>query len=236
MDTLSNDENYGDAHLLVIDDDDRIRELLKKFLGNSGFRVSTAANAMEARGLMRGLSYDLLVLDVMMPGESGFELTKSLREIDNVPIILLTARGDPDDRINGLSLGADDYLSKPFEPRELVLRIKSILKRQSTRPRSNMIRFGDWLFDLERGILTRKDERAHLTTGESALLTTLARRVGLPVSREALANQIKAKSERAVDVQITRLRRKLEPDPSTPNFLITVRNKGYSLQAEPVDG
>jgi two-component system phosphate regulon response regulator OmpR len=236
MNTVDSDENLGDVHLLVVDDDDRIRELLKKFLGNSGFRVSTAANALEARRLMRGLSYDLLVLDVMMPGENGFELTKSLREIDNVPIILLTARGEPDDRIKGLSLGADDYLSKPFEPRELVLRIKSILKRQSTRPRSNKIKFGDWQLDLERSILTLNNERAHLTTGEAALLTTLAKRVGLPVSREALANQIKAKSERAVDVQITRLRRKLETDPSKPNFLITIRNKGYSLQAEPVDG
>jgi len=236
MDHLNSDEAVGDVHLLVVDDDDRIRELLKKFLGNSGFRISTAANAAEARRLMRGLSYDLLVLDVMMPGENGFELTKSLREIDNVPIILLTARGDADDRIEGLSLGADDYLSKPFEPRELVLRIKSILKRQATRPRSNKLRFGHWQFDLERNILTQDDERAHLTTGESALLTTLAKRVGLPVSREALANHIKAKSERAVDVQITRLRRKLEIDPSKPNFLITVRNKGYSLQAEPVDG
>lgn len=230
------DDNFGDIHLLVVDDDNRIRELLKKFLSNSGFRVSTAANAAEARGLLRGLSFDLLVLDVMMPGESGFELTKSLREIDNVPIILLTARGEADDRIEGLTLGADDYLSKPFEPRELVLRIKSILKRQSTKPRSNKIKFGVWEFDLERNILTQDEERAHLTTGESALLTTLARRTGLPVSREALANQIKAKSERAVDVQITRLRRKLEADPSKPNFLITVRNKGYSLQAEPVDG
>ncbi|NNC37420.1 MAG: response regulator [Acidimicrobiales bacterium] len=236
MTTVVHDTANSDTHLLVVDDDDRIRELLKKFLGNSGFRVSTAANAVEARGLMRGLSFDLLVLDVMMPGESGFELTKSLREIDSVPIILLTAKGDAEDRINGLSLGADDYLPKPFEPRELVLRIQSILKRQSTRPRSNKLRFGDWQFDLERNVLTQNKERAHLTTGEAALLTTLARRVGLPVSREALANQIKAKSERAVDVQITRLRRKLEEDPSRPNFLITVRNKGYSLQAEPIDG
>jgi two-component system phosphate regulon response regulator OmpR len=236
MENSSATEEINDAHLLVVDDDDRIRNLLKKFLGNSGFRVSTAANALEARGLMRGLSFDLMVLDVMMPGEDGFALTKSLREIDNIPIILLTARGEPDDRINGLSLGADDYLSKPFEPRELVLRIQAILKRQATQPRSSQIRFGNWRFDIDRHILTRDDQRTHLTTGELALLTTLSRRIGLPVSREALALQINAKSERAVDVQITRLRRKLETDPSTPMFLITVRNKGYSLQAEPVDG
>jgi two-component system phosphate regulon response regulator OmpR len=236
MDQILSDDVNQDAHLLVVDDDDRIRTLLKKFLGNSGFRVSTAANAIEARQLMRGLSFDLLVMDVMMPGEDGFALTKSLREIDNVPIILLTARGNPDDRIEGLSLGADDYLSKPFEPRELVLRIRSILRRQSTQPRSRQIRFGEWEFDLERSVLSRKGERTHLTTGETALLTTLARRVGQPVSRDALAEHINAKSERAVDVQITRLRRKLEPDAGSPSFLITVRNRGYSLQAEPVSG
>lgn len=232
--SLAYEENQ-DAHLLVVDDDDRIRSLLKKFLGNSGFRVSVASNAAEARRLLRGLSFDLLVLDVMMPGETGFELTKSLREIDNVPIILLTAKGDSDDRIEGLSLGADDYLPKPFEPRELVLRIKSILKRQSTQPRSRLIAFGDWKFDLDRSFLTQNDERVHLTTGETALLMTLSRRIGLPVSRDALAEHIRAKSERAVDVQITRLRRKLETDPGNPEFLLTVRNRGYCLQASPVN-
>ncbi|PHR55097.1 MAG: DNA-binding response regulator [Robiginitomaculum sp.] len=227
--------DYKDIHLLVVDDDDRIRELLKKFLLRNDFRVSTAANAHDARRLMNGLAFDLLILDVMMPGEDGFALTKSLREIDNVPIILLTARGDAQDRIKGLSLGADDYLSKPFEPEELILRIKSILKRQSTRPRTHKLKFGSWVFDLNTTVLLKGTERIHLTTGEIALLTTLARRVGTPVSREALAAQISAKSERAVDVQITRLRRKLEDDPSQPEFLLTVRNRGYRLQAEPYE-
>ncbi|PHS42016.1 MAG: DNA-binding response regulator [Robiginitomaculum sp.] len=224
-----------DTHLLVVDDDDRIRDLLKRFLGKSGFRVSTAENALEARKLMSILTFDLLVLDVMMPGEDGFALTKALREVDNVPIILLTARGEAGDRIQGLSLGADDYLAKPFEPEELVLRIKSILKRQATRPRQHKIRFGTYLFDIDRQILENAGQRLHLTTGETALLTTLSNRAGQPVSRQALADQIKAKSERAVDVQITRLRRKLETNPATPVFLITVRNRGYCLQAEPID-
>ena len=235
MKTSTAFETPHDTHLLVVDDDDRIRELLKRYLSRNGFRVTVAANAHEARRLMSGLTFDLLVLDVMMPGEDGFALTKSLRQVDNIPIILLTARGDASDRINGLSLGADDYLSKPFEPEELVLRIKSILKRQSTTPRAHKITFGDWVFDLERDILTQNKERVHLTTGETALLTTLSRRVGTPVTREALAQQITAKSERAVDVQITRLRRKLESDPSKPEFLVTVRNRGYRLQAEPYD-
>ena len=222
-----------DSHLLVIDDDDRIRDLLKKYLTRSGFRVSIAANADAARRLMSGITFDLLVLDVMMPGEDGFALTQSLRKFDDVPIILLTARGEASDRINGLSLGADDYLSKPFEPAELVLRIRSILKRQATRPRAHKIKFGDWTFDLNRNLLELNGKRTHLTTGEMALLTALSRRIGTPVRRDALAEQINAKSERAVDVQITRLRRKLETDPSNPSFLITVRNRGYRLQADP---
>ncbi len=225
-----------DTHLLVVDDDDRIRDLLKRYLSKNGFRVSTAADASEARRLMTGLTFDLLVLDVMMPGEDGFALTKSLRAVDDVPIILLTAKGEPNDRIEGLSLGADDYLAKPFEPEELVLRIKSILKRQATRPRQHKIRFGDFLFDLDRQMLEQAGERMHLTTGETALLTTLSNRAGRPVSRQNLAEQINAKSERAVDVQITRLRRKLEANPAQPEFLTTIRNRGYCLQAEPVDG
>lgn len=224
---------YEDTHLLVVDDDDRIRDLLKRYLSKNGFRVSTAADAAEARRLMSGLTFDLLVLDVMMPGEDGFALTKSLRAVDDVPIILLTARGEPSDRIEGLSLGADDYLAKPFEPEELILRIKSILKRQASRPRQNKICFGDFVFDVDRQLLELAGERAHLTSGELALLTTLSNRVGQPVSRQALADHIKAKSERAVDVQITRLRRKLETNPSQPEFLTTVRNRGYCLQAEP---
>ncbi|MBL4855271.1 MAG: response regulator [Robiginitomaculum sp.] len=227
--------SFNDAHLLVVDDDDRIRDLLDRYLSKNGFRISTAADAQTARRLMSGLTFDLLVLDVMMPGEDGFALTKSLREVDNVPIILLTAKNEPGERIEGLSLGADDYLAKPFEPEELVLRIKSILKRQAARPRQHKIRFGAFVFDVERQMLEHAGQRMHLTTGETALLTTLSNRAGQPVSRQALAEHINAKSERAVDVQVTRLRRKLEDKPAKPEFLITVRNRGYCLQAEPVD-
>ncbi len=227
--------NFSDAHLLVVDDDDRIRDLLNRYLSKNGFRISTAADAQAARKLMSRLTFDLLVLDVMMPGEDGFALTKSLRQVDNVPIILLTAKSEPGDRIQGLSLGADDYLPKPFEPEELVLRIKSILKRQAARPRQHKIRFGAFLFDIERQVLEHAGQRLHLTTGETALLTTLSNRAGQPVSRQALADHINAKSERAVDVQVTRLRRKLETKPAKPEFLITIRNRGYCLQAEPVD-
>ncbi len=223
------------AHLLVVDDDDRIRDLLKRFLTGKGFRVSVAQNATEARHLLSGLRFDLIVLDVMMPGEDGFALTKSLRNFDSVPILLLTARGEPSDRITGLSLGADDYLSKPFEPEELVLRIQAILKREASVPRAKSVKFANWVFDLDRQLLTNQDERVHLTSGELALLDTLSRRVGTPVSRHALAQQVNAPSERAVDVQITRLRRKLEADPSKPEFLLTVRNHGYVLQAIPYE-
>ncbi len=229
------DNTDGDAHLLVVDDDDRIRELLKRYLGRYGFRVSTAQSAEAARRLMKGLTFDLLVLDVMMPGENGFALTKSLREVDDIPIILLTAKGEADARIKGLSLGADDYLPKPFEPEELVLRIKSILRRQATRPRSHRLKFGPYVFDTDKQLLQKNGERVHLTTGETAMLLTLSRRPGQPVTRQSLAEQIKSRSERAVDVQMTRLRRKLEPDTSIPQFLVTMRNRGYCLQAETLD-
>ena len=219
-------------HLLVVDDDDRIRDLLKTFLSKKGFRVSTAADAAKARQLMETLAFELIILDVMMPGESGFEFTQSLRKTHDVPIILLTAKGDSEDRIEGLTLGADDYLSKPFEPQELVLRIESILKRMQINLPASEVIFGPWQFDLERRVLSNNGERAHLTTGEEALLTMLARRGGAPVSRHALAEQIKAKSERAVDVQMTRLRRKIELNEGEPQWLLTVRGVGYRLLTE----
>ena len=218
-----------DLHLLVVDDDNRIRKLLKTYLAKQGFRVSTAADSAEARRLMEGLAYDLLVVDVMMPGESGLELTQSLRERDDVPIILLTARGEGDDRIAGLRSGADDYLVKPFEPEELVLRIEAIFKRAGTAGRASQVAFGPWVFDLERSVLTRNGEVVRLTTGEESLLSLLARRAGTAVSRHALSERIRAESERAVDVQMTRLRRKIEEDSSAPRYLLTVRGQGYRL-------
>ena len=219
-------------HLLVIDDDDRIRNLLKTFLTKKGFRVSTAESAKTAWRLMQTLAFDLLILDVMMPGESGFEFTQTLRKSHEVPIILLTAKSESEDRIEGLTHGADDYLTKPFEPEELVLRIESILRRVGVSLPATEITFGPWLFDVERRILSKSGQRTHLTTGEEALLTILARRGGAAVSRHALAEQIKAKSERAVDVQMTRLRRKIEGEEKEPQWLLTVRGIGYRLLTE----
>lgn len=218
-----------DIHLLVVDDDDRIRDLLKKYLGKSGFRVSAAANTREARRLMETLAFDLLILDVMMPGEDGFTFTRSLRESDDVPVILLTAKGEAQDRIEGLKTGADDYLPKPFEPEELVLRIDSIFRRLGLQHQQSVVTFGPWEFDLARLVLKKDGERARLTSGEEALLLLLARRAGSPVTRYALSEKLSAGSERAVDVQMTRLRRKIEDNPSEPAFLLTVRGLGYRL-------
>ncbi|MGJ8563516.1 MAG: response regulator [Alphaproteobacteria bacterium] len=221
-----------DIHLLVVDDDDRIRDLLKAYLMRHGFRVSTAGNAEEARNLMDSLAYDLLILDVMMPGEDGFSLTRSLRTKDDIPIILLTAKGEAEDRIEGLKAGADDYLPKPFEPEELVLRIEAIFRRLGTTAPASEVRFGPWEYNLERLTLTKDGERVRLTTGEEALLTLLARCGGAPVSRYALSEKIRAKSERAVDVQMTRLRRKIEDNPAEPLYILTVRGHGYRLLTE----
>lgn len=221
-----------DIHLLVVDDDDRIRSLLKRYLGNKGFRVSAAASALEARRKMEGLAFDLIILDVMMPGEDGFEFTRSLREHNDVPVILLTAKGEPSDRIEGLKTGADDYLPKPFEPEELVLRIEAIFRRSGTAMHNHIVHFGPYKYDVVRLVLHKNDQRVRLTTGEEALLTMLAKRAGSTVSRFALSEKINAKSERAVDVQMTRLRRKLEDNPAEPDFLITVRGLGYRLLAE----
>lgn len=218
------------SHLLVVDDDDRIRELLKKYLADNGYRVSVAANAREARTIMGYVEFDLLILDVMMPGETGFELTKRIRAVSNIPILLLTARGLPEDRIEGLERGADDYLLKPFEPRELLLRVASLLRRsQQAEPLSQELSFGECTFSTTRGELRRADEYVKLTAGEVTLLRALARKPGEAISRSALAEQTGTTLERSVDVQVTRLRKKIEADPRTPVFLQTVRGVGYAL-------
>jgi two-component system phosphate regulon response regulator OmpR len=224
----------GDAHILVVDDDDRIRTLLKRYLQERGFRVSTAPNAAKALSTLNSLAFDLLVLDVMMPGMNGFELTEAVRQRGDTPILLLTARGEAEDRIKGLSLGADDYLAKPFEPEELVLRINAILRR--ARPVTAAIRqvaFGDWHFDIGRESLSRRGEPVRLTGGEAALLAALAASAGQTVSRLSLSERTGG-GERAVDVQVTRLRRKIEADPKEPLHLQTVRGEGYRLAADPI--
>ncbi|ODT63361.1 response regulator [Phenylobacterium sp.] len=225
-----------DRHLLVVDDDDRIRDLLKQYLSRHGFRVTVAPGGAAARSLLDTLDFDLAVFDVMMPGEDGFSLTRWLREkkgaAGRTPVLMLTARGLAEDRIEGLKLGADDYLAKPFEPEELLLRIEAILRRADARPAggtNGALSLGLCRFDLERGELSREGVPVRLTEAEVALLKRLARNPHEPVDRLELARETVDPSGRAVDVQVTRLRRKIESDPKTPRYLQTVRGVGYLL-------
>ncbi|AXK83259.1 DNA-binding response regulator [Pseudolabrys taiwanensis] len=219
-------------HLLVVDDDRRIRDLLSRFLNSEGYRVSTADTAADARGKLKSLSFDLIVLDVMMPGENGFDFAQSLRGTSQVPILMLTARDAAESRIKGLEMGADDYLSKPFEPRELSLRIASILKRTQPAvppPPAEQVSFGPFIYHLGRGELRKGDEVIRLTDREREMLRILAATPGETVSRMALAGNGGSVSERAVDVQVNRLRRKIERNPADPLFVQTVRGIGYRL-------
>jgi two-component system, OmpR family, phosphate regulon response regulator OmpR len=224
----------NEAHLLVVDDDARLRELLRRYLAESGFRVTTAGNAAEARTSLASFAFDLVVLDVMMPGESGLDLTRSLRGEGRLPVLLLTAMAEPEDRINGLEHGADDYLVKPFEPRELVLRIRNILQRpRLTDPARGELRFGEFRFDRDRGELFRGAEMVHLTAAEAGLLAALAVQPGAALSRDALSQSAQFSGNvRNVDVQMTRLRRKIERDPRYPRYLQTVRGTGYVLKPD----
>jgi two-component system, OmpR family, phosphate regulon response regulator OmpR len=219
------------AHLLIIDDDRRIRELLSRYLGDHGFRVSVAADAAEARRKLRSLEFDLLIVDVMMPGETGVDLTRSLRAETNVPILMLTALAETGDRISGLEAGADDYLAKPFEPRELLLRISSILKRtvKPEIPAIEQVSFGPYQYSVSRRELRRQGEIVRLTEREQEILTAFASRAGETVARHELLGDAAASSERKIDVQINRLRRKIESDPADPKWLQTVRGIGYRL-------
>jgi two-component system, OmpR family, phosphate regulon response regulator OmpR len=223
-----------EPHLLVVDDDARLRELLRRYLSDNGFRVTTAEDAADARAKLAAFAFDLVVLDVMMPGESGLDLTQALRSDDRVPVLLLTAMAEPEDRVNGLEHGADDYLSKPFEPRELVLRIRNVLlRRPADDAVGSEIRFGGCRFDLVRGALYRGGDPVHLTAAEAALLATLAQKAPQPVSREELALSAQFSGNvRNVDVQMTRLRRKIERDPRFPRYLQTVRGTGYALRPD----
>ena len=225
----------GAPHLLVVDDDRRIRDLLLRFLQREGYRVTTAQSAAEARAKLGGLSFDLLILDVMMPGETGFELTQAIRASSSVPILMLTARDETENRIRGLEIGADDYLAKPFEARELILRINNILRRQyaAKAPPVRQVKFGDFVFHLDRGELRRGDEVVRLTDREREMLSALAAKPGETVPRLALAGNGAGAGERAVDVQINRLRRKIEDDPANPLLVQTVRGIGYRLIVAP---
>ena len=218
-------------HLLVVDDDRRIRALLSRFLLGEGYRVSTAETAADARAKLQGLKFDLLILDVMMPGESGFDFARTIRAGSAVPILMLTARDAAESRIKGLEMGADDYLSKPFEPRELSLRIASILKRTqpTAAPPVESLRFGPFVYHLARGELRKGEDVIRLTDREKEMLRILSATPGETVSRMALAGNGEQISERAVDVQVNRLRRKIETNPANPLFVQTVRGIGYRL-------
>jgi two-component system, OmpR family, phosphate regulon response regulator OmpR len=222
-------------HLLVVDDDRRIRDLLSRFLHGAGYRVTTATSAADARAKLGALHFDLLVLDVMMPGESGFDLAKAIRGESTVPILMLTARDEKESRIQGLEIGADDYLAKPFEPRELSLRIANILKRAQPAPAPAVesVRFGPFVFHLGRGELQRGEDMVRLTDREREMLRTLAENPGATVPRLALAGNGGGNNERAVDVQVNRLRRKIERDPANPLIVQTVRGIGYRLVTTP---
>lgn len=232
--------NKDDAHLLIVDDDERIRGLLQKFLMRSGFLVSTARDAAHARRILSGLEFDLIVLDVMMPGEDGVALCRDLRQRITTPIMLLTAKGETGDRISGLEAGADDYLSKPFEPKELLLRINAILRRVPTSEPAvivpKVLNLGPVRYDIARGEMWQGEELVRLTATESHLMRIFSGCPGEPVTRARLVEELSRSGEqtqeRAVDVQITRLRRKIELDPKQPRYLQTVRGAGYMLAPE----
>ena len=226
-----------DAHLLIVDDDERIRGLLQKFLIRNGFLVSAARDAAHARRILSGLDFDLIVLDVMMPGEDGISLTRAIRETSSTPVLLLTARAETEDRIAGLEAGADDYLAKPFEPKELLLRINAILRRMPEQTASDgtpkYLNLGPIRYDTERGEMWRGDDLVRLTSTEIQLMKVFAAKPGEALSRSQLVEELGRdrgqSQERAVDVQITRLRRKLEDNPKQPRYLQTVRGAGYML-------
>lgn len=222
------------AHLLVIDDDTRIRDLLHRYLTEQGFRVTTASDAAEARRKLTGLDFDLLIIDVMMPGESGLSLTKSLRDIKDVPILILTALAEAEARVDGLEAGADDYLAKPFNPRELVLRVNNILRRGGPppTPKIEQVVFGPYTFTISRRELKKGGDAVRLTDREREIMVLFAERAGETIPRHELVAGEAEVGERTIDVQINRLRRKIEVDPANPVWLQTVRGIGYRLSVE----
>ncbi len=216
-------------HILVVDDDTRLRMLLGRFLEENGFTTSLAKDASEAKSLMQNTPFDLLIVDVMMPNENGIDFTASVRQHSYIPIIMLTARGGFDDRIKGLEAGADDYLQKPFEPKELLLRINNILKRIKPADDENICRFGEFSFNLAESRLKKGNEFVHITESEAKILNILCKEKGNAVGREKLSSLCGGIDDRSIDVQITRLRRKIEESPKQPKYLQTVRNHGYVL-------
>ena len=229
-----------DLHLLIVDDDQRIRELLQKYLMRNGFMVSIARDAAQAKRLLKGLAFDLIVLDIMMPEQDGLSLTRELRETIDTPILLLTARNEVEDRISGLEAGADDYLPKPFEPKELLLRIHAILRRMPDvappQDTPKMLSLGATRYDVQKGELWEGDTQIRLTSTESELMRIFSKNIGQALSRMDLVTQMGRENgnsqDRAIDVQITRLRKKIETNPKEPRYLQTVRGSGYMLACD----
>ena len=220
------------AHILVVDDDDRIRELLKEYLTEENYLISTSNNAENAKQKIEIIKFDIIILDIMMPGQSGLDLTHSLREKINTPIILLTAMGEPNERIEGLEKGADDYLAKPFEPKELVLRIKNILKKTESKIQVNEIEFNEININLKKLVITKKNNSHKINNTEKIILEKMINSPGQTFSREQIGKLIKIDKERSIDVIITRLRKKIEDDPKNPKYLQTIRGAGYVLWME----
>ena len=220
------------AHILVVDDDDRIRELLKEYLTEENYLISTSNNAENAKQKIEMIKFDIIILDIMMPGQSGLDLTHSLRERINTPIILFTAMGEPNARIEGLEKGADDYLAKPFEPKELVLRIKNILKKTESKIQVNEIEFNEININLKKLVITKKNNSHKINNTEKIILEKMINSPGQTFSREQIGKLIKIDKERSIDVIITRLRKKIEDDPKNPKYLQTIRGAGYVLWME----
>ena len=220
------------AHILVVDDDDRIRELLKEYLTEENYLISTSNNAENAKQKIEMIKFDIIILDIMMPGQSGLDLTHNLREKINTPIILLTAMGEPNDRVEGLEKGADDYLAKPFEPKELVLRIQNILKKTEGKIQVNEIEFNEININLKKLVITKKNNSHKINNTEKIILEKMINSPGQTFSREQIGKLIKIDKERSIDVIITRLRKKIESDPKNPKFLQTIRGSGYVLWIE----
>ena len=220
------------AHILVVDDDDRIRELLKEYLTEENYLISTSNNAENAKKKIEMIKFDIIILDIMMPGQSGLDLTQNLREKINTPIILLTAMGEPNERIEGLEKGADDYLAKPFEPKELVLRIQNILKKTENKIQVNEIEFNEININLKKLVITKKNNSHKINNTEKIILEKMINSPGQTFSREQIGKLIKIDKERSIDVIITRLRKKIEDDPKNPKYLQTIRGAGYVLWME----
>lgn len=235
MQVAEQDRSPADAHILVVDDDTRLRKLLQRYLKERGFMVTATASAEDAKRHMEALQFDLIILDVMMPGQDGVSFAGAIRKESDIPILMLTAMGEAAHRIKGLEQGVDDYMGKPFEPRELILRVDAILKRTPPPAAEDVheLCFGECRYDVARSILTRVGSPVHLTVAEADLLRTLALKANSPVHRSELGNTgDRPANPRTIDVQVTRLRRKIEADPRQPRYLQTVRGTGYLLRTD----